>query len=168
MSGRVDDHGIDQEPNNVRAIESLSIYRSFRFGRHVELVVTDTRSHRSDHPVPAELNQQISGSARYVTPWEIIKIFDVGRTFNGGNPPAEIPFGGKTIPNVRHDSPAGSMLGSTQKAWFKDIMRRSDATWKRWGNSLPLQPLRLDFHHLDPAKGAELAFTTDCWDGFPS
>ncbi len=168
LSGQVDAHGLDTEANNLRAIDTLSIYRSFRFGRHVELVVTDTRSHRSEHPIPGELNQQISGSARYVTPWELIKIFDAGRTFAGGHPPAEIPLGDKTIPNVRRNSPAGTMLGAAQKAWFKEVLRHTDATWKLWGNSLPLQPLRLDFHHLDPAKGAELAFTTDCWDGYPS
>ena len=30
----------------------LDIYRSFRFGQHLELFLTDARSYRSDHPVP--------------------------------------------------------------------------------------------------------------------
>ena len=167
LSGEVDDHGLDQDANNLKAIGSLSIYRAFRFGRHVELVVTDTRSHRSEHPVPGELNVQISGSPRYVTPIDLVRLCDAGRTFAGGNPPAEIPLGDTTIPNPRRHSPPGTMLGAAQKAWFKQVLSNSDATWKVWANSLPLLPLRLDLDQIDP-NARELAFTIDSWDGYPS
>jgi alkaline phosphatase D len=168
LSGKVDEHGIDQETNNLAAIGSLGISRAFRWGRHLELVVTDNRSFRSEHPVPGELNVQISGSARYVTPVDLVRIFDAGRTYNGGRPPESVKLGERTVANVRRDSPAGTILGSIQKRWFKETLQRSDATWKVWGNSVPLLPLRLDLHVLDPEKGRELAFTTDCWDGYPS
>ncbi|HEY0193479.1 MAG TPA: alkaline phosphatase D family protein, partial [Kofleriaceae bacterium] len=39
------------EPNNVAAVGAISIYRSLRFGKHVELVMTDLRSYRSDHAI---------------------------------------------------------------------------------------------------------------------
>ncbi len=165
FAGKVDAHGLDQEPNNLKAIGSISIYRAFRFGKHVELIVTDTRSHRSEHPVPGALNQQISGSPRYVTPVEVVRICDAGRTYADGHPPAAITLGDKTFPNPRRDAPAGTMLGATQKDWFKRQLVASDATWKVWANSLPLQPLRLDLHQLDP-KAHELAFTIDSWDGY--
>jgi alkaline phosphatase D len=168
LSGRVDDHGLDQEPNNLAAVASLGIARSIRWGRNVELVVTDNRSFRSEHPVPGELNVQISGSARYVTPVALVRALDAGRTAAGGNPPESVSLGARAVPNPRRNSPPGTILGREQKTWFKETVRRSNATWKVWGNSVPLLPLRLDLHHLDPEKGHELAFTTDCWDGYPT
>ena len=45
-----DQHGLGQEPNNLTAINSLRGYRALRFGRNVELIVTDQRSYRSEEP----------------------------------------------------------------------------------------------------------------------
>jgi alkaline phosphatase D len=165
LSGELDDHGLDQEPNNLAALATLTIYRSFRFGRHVELIVTDTRSYRSQHPVPGELNQALGGSARYITPLPVLQICDAGRTYAAGHPPADITLGDKSFPNPRLHAPAGTMLGAAQKAWFKNQLTASPATWKVWGNSLPLQPLRLDFDQIDPA-GHPAVFTIDSWDGY--
>ena len=36
-----DDHGLGQEPNNLTAIHSLKGYRSLRWGRNVDLIITD-------------------------------------------------------------------------------------------------------------------------------
>lgn len=166
LSGDLDATGLDQEPNNLAALATLTIYRAFRFGRHVDLVVTDNRSYRSAHPVPGELNQQISGSPRYVTPYSLVRICDAGRDYADGHPPTEITLGDKSFPNPRRDAPPGTMLGAPQKAWFKRTLAASTATWKVWGNSLPLTPLRLDFDQLS-AAGHELAFTIDSWDGYP-
>jgi alkaline phosphatase D len=38
------------EPNNLLAINSLKGYRALRWGRNVELIVTDKRSYRSEEP----------------------------------------------------------------------------------------------------------------------
>src|SRR5215813_5948518 len=48
---RFDDHGLGQEPNNLTAIASLKGYRSLRWGRNVELIITDQHSYRSEEPV---------------------------------------------------------------------------------------------------------------------
>src|SRR5689334_7493395 len=45
-----DDHGLGQEPNNLAAINSLKGYRSLRWGRNVEVIITDQRSYRSEDP----------------------------------------------------------------------------------------------------------------------
>src|SRR5580765_6683589 len=45
-----DDHGLGQEPNNLTAINSLKGYRSLRWGRNLDLVITDERSYRSEEP----------------------------------------------------------------------------------------------------------------------
>ncbi|MGA2022055.1 MAG: alkaline phosphatase D family protein, partial [Candidatus Sulfotelmatobacter sp.] len=45
-----DEHGLGQEPNNLAAIGSLTGYRALRWGRNVELIVTDQRTYRSEEP----------------------------------------------------------------------------------------------------------------------
>lgn len=162
-----DEHGFYREPNNLAAVNSMTIYRSFRWGRHAELVVTDTRSYRSEHPVPGELNTEISGSARYISPLPLVEILDAGREANGGSPPERIPLGEMEIPNPRREAPPGTMLGPAQKSWFKETLRRSDATWKLWGNSVPAMPMRLDLDQIDPAASPTV-FTIDTWEGYPS
>jgi alkaline phosphatase D len=163
-----DDHGLYREANNMAAIESLTIYRAFRWGRHVELVVTDTRSYRSEHCIPGELNVELSGSARYISPLPLVELLDAGREANDGDPPAEIPVPGGTIPNPRVDAPRGTMLGHAQKEWFLETLERSGATWKLWANSVPAMPLRLDLDRLDPEAGVPTVFTIDTWEGYPS
>ena len=39
------------EPNNRAALKSLTGYRSLRWGKNVELIVTDQRSYRSEEPL---------------------------------------------------------------------------------------------------------------------
>lgn len=39
-----------QEPNNLTAIHSLRGYRTLRWRRNVELIITDQRSYRSEEP----------------------------------------------------------------------------------------------------------------------
>ena len=47
---KFDEHGLGQEPNNLAAINSLMGYRALRWGRNVELIITDQRSYRSEEP----------------------------------------------------------------------------------------------------------------------
>ncbi|MFC7335379.1 alkaline phosphatase D family protein [Rhodocista pekingensis] len=161
----VDDDNLLQEPNNLAAIGSLTIYRSLRFGRHVELVLTDTRSYRSDHAVPDELGIAISGQATYMLPLPLVALMDAGRTANGGNPPAVLTLGDRQVPNPRKDSPAGTLLGGPQKAWLKETLVRSDATWKLLATSVPFLPMRVDMARIDP-KAQTLVLTADAWDGY--
>lgn len=166
-SAPVDDAYLLQEENNLKALASLTIYRSLRFGRHVELVLTDTRSYRSDHAVPDELGIALTGQATYMLPRELVALLDAGRTANGGNPPATLNLGGKQMPNPRKDSPAGTLFGPTQKAWLKETLSASDATWKLLATSVPFLPMRLDMDQVDP-KSTTLVLTADAWDGFPT
>ena len=43
---KFDDHGLGLEPGNLAAIESLSPYRNLRWGRNLDLIITDQYSHR--------------------------------------------------------------------------------------------------------------------------
>ena len=162
------------EPNNVAAIGAISIYRSFRFGKHVELVMTDERSYRSDHAIPEALtNNAVFFAPRGLLPLPLVNIFDQGSTAttDNGHPPTSVTFTvpGKdpiVFPNVRHDSPVGTMLGKQQKAWWKATMKQSDATWKLWGNEVTL--MRLKIQQLGPADVSDRVVTGDSWDGYAS
>ena len=157
--------GLHPESNNRTAVQSMTIYRSFRWGRHMELTLTDTRSYRSMHPVPPEINRQIAGTDRYLTPLRVVEVFDAGRTYNGGHPPPMVKVGEQEVPNVRRDHPPGTMLGAPQKDWWKATMAASDATWKIWGHSVPTLPMRLDLGAVNP-EAETVVFTTDTWDGY--
>ena len=45
-----DENGLGDEPNNLAAINSLIGYRSFRYGKHLDLIITDQHSYRSADP----------------------------------------------------------------------------------------------------------------------
>ena len=88
-------------------------------------------------------------------PEDAARIFDGGRTFNGGNPPNEISFNGAHVPNPRKKAPPQTILGATQKAWFQDQLRKSTATWKIWGNSEGAPDWRSDPQNLPPGLTKE-------------
>ncbi|MEZ4401396.1 MAG: alkaline phosphatase D family protein [Kofleriaceae bacterium] len=155
------------EANNVAAIGAIAIYRSLRFGQHVELVVTDLRSYRSDHAVPEELAALAIEyvNNRYVLPVSDVEILDAGRTANGGNPPAQ--YGVNGLANPRVATPPGTMLGKAQKAWWKASMQGSTATWKLWGNQVPF----MRFYINNVAGGpliVDRIMSADAWDGYPT
>ncbi|MGQ0835701.1 MAG: alkaline phosphatase D family protein [Gammaproteobacteria bacterium] len=140
-----DEHGFSREPNNVAAVESLTAYRTVRWGRHLELVVTDMHSYRSSEPTGRpEAAELASDDFPDLLPQEAIEILDAGRAYAGGKPPAAIALGEKRIANFRKAEPPQSILGADQKAWFLDTLRNSRATWKVWGNSQGTLDTRAD------------------------
>jgi len=164
-----DDDNFVREPNNVAAIGAISIYRSLRFGKHVELVMTDLRSYRSDHAIPEEFTQNpVFFAPRAVLPLPLVNTLDAGRTANDNNPPDSVAFlgGAVVFPNVRKASPPGTMLGKQQKAWWKSTMQGSDATWKLWGNEVTL--MRLKIQQLGATDVSDRVVAGDSWDGYPT
>jgi len=157
------------EQTNAAAIDSLQLYRSFRWGQHAEVIVTDTRSYRSEHPVPTDVALAGARHPRAMLSAQLIETCDAGRTSNGGKPPATLTSGGKSFPNVRRDTAPGTALGPEQKAWWKRRMKESRATWKLWASSVPLSGLRFDLNFWTGRQDNDLcAFTTDAWDGYPT
>jgi alkaline phosphatase D len=141
---RFDDHGLGQEPNNLAAIRSLTAYRALRYGRHLDLIITDQHSYRSEDPISHPDVGKLATDFPSFFPQEAGEILDAGRSYDGGKPPAEIRFGDVHIPNPRKDAPPQTILGAEQKAWFKERLRRSRATWKIWGNSIGTPDYRAD------------------------
>jgi alkaline phosphatase D len=152
---RFDVHGLGQEPNNLAAIHSLKGYRALRWGRNMELIITDQRSYRSEEPFyHPEAKALASDSFPGFVPEEVLEILDAGNAYNGAHPPAAIPYGNTAVPNFRKDQPATTLLGSEQKAWFMERLRTSKATWKIWGDTVATLEMRADPQNLPPGLGA--------------
>ncbi|MGZ5987096.1 MAG: alkaline phosphatase D family protein, partial [Caulobacteraceae bacterium] len=144
-----DDHGLGQEPNNLAAIENLTSYRALRFGKNVELILTDQHSYRSEDPSDApQAGALVTPDFPVLEPEEINQILDPGRAYEGGKPPPVIKVGDKSVPNWRKDGPPVSMLGAKQKAWFFKTLKASTATWKVWGATNGTLEMRADFQNL--------------------
>jgi alkaline phosphatase D len=160
------------EPNNVAAVGAITIYRSLRFGQHVELVMTDERSYRSDHAIPEELTigpfAALFFAPRNALPLDLVNELDKG---NSASPPrAAIPLPGlppeAAFPNARVFSPPGTMLGARQKQWWKDTMKKSNATWKLWGNEVMVMRMRIQ--RLGATDIGDRMVSGDAWDGYPT
>jgi alkaline phosphatase D len=147
-----DDHGLGLEPNNLAALGSLTIYRALRWGRHVDLILTDNRSYTTGPYDPGPIIPQ---GYRGMLPQEAYEIVDSGRAYGGGNPPATIRYGGKDLPNTRREGSPDQHLGAAQKAWFLDRLKSSRATWKIWGHSFGTLTVRTDPQNLPTGIVAE-------------
>ena len=150
-----DDTGLGTEPNNLAAINSLIIYRALRWGRHIDLLLTDNRSFRSRDPGNHdEINPLFADDTLGFVPEELWAQLDAGREYDNGNPPAKLTMGDKSVDNYVAKAAPQTMLGAKQKAWFLDKLRNAQATWKVWGNSLGALDTRVDPQNLPPGLGA--------------
>jgi alkaline phosphatase D len=146
---KFDENGLGIEPNDLTAIRSLIAYRTLRYGRHLDLIITDQHSYRSEDPTSDPELEKLGGPEFLgMFPEEAMEICDAGRAFNQGKPPAEIAFGDVRVANPRKSAPPQTILGVEQKAWLKDQLGKSSATWKIWGNSLGTLEWRVDPQHL--------------------
>ncbi len=169
-----DDDGMGQEPNNLAAIHALTLYRAMRWGKNVDLILTDNRSYRSalglDDPRAEAFNDP---KFPYAVAQEIVEITDAGRNYNNGNPPDMLVFGDVKAENWQKDRSPHTMLGLEQNQWFlKSLADSTPPHWKLWG-ACRREPLtrKIDFHNL-PAetgqhwRGAGYAnMTSDDWSG---
>lgn len=141
---RFDDRGLGQEPNNLAAINCLTGYRNLRWGRNVDLIITDQHSYRSEDPMDrAEAKAFESDDFPDMIPEQIQREFDAGR---GGHPPQTV-------------------LGSVQKAWFLDKLKNSKATWKVWGNTAGTLDMRSDPQNLPQGLGKPWTAGYAGWGG---
>jgi alkaline phosphatase D len=148
---RFDAHGLGQEPNNLTALASLTGYRAMRWGRHVELLITDQRSYRSEDPNSRpEAQDFVTKDFPELIPQEALEVLDAGRIYAGGKPPEAIAFGDKQIANFRKQEPPQTILGAEQKTWFLNRLKTSTATWKVWGNTTGALDCRADPKNLPP------------------
>lgn len=142
-----DARGVGLEPNNLAAITALKIQRAFRYGKNVDLILTDNRSFMSPGGSYTGL-PEIKFSA---TPETMLDILDQGQAYDGGHPPASIRLGELEFPNPNKDAPPEAYLGLDQMAWFKDRLRAARAPWKIWGHSFGTLTGRTDPQNLPTA-----------------
>jgi alkaline phosphatase D len=153
--GKFDSHGFGDEPNNRLAVSSLKGYRALRWGRHIDLLITDQRSYRSepmlDRPEADALGNE---SFPELVPREAVEMLDAGQLSKAD----AVTIGGKEIANFRKTEPPQTILGEEQKRWFLERLSQSQATWKIWGNTLGTLDYRADPQNLP-------AGLTDRWPG---
>jgi alkaline phosphatase D len=151
---RFDEHGLGQEPNNLAAIASLKGYRSLRWGKHLDLLITDQHSYRSEEPSGRrEAHALSSDDFPELFPQEAMEILDAGRAYGRGKPPETISYGEARLTNFRRSEPPQTVLGAEQKAWFLERLRASKATWKVWGNSAGTLDWRADPQNIPAGMG---------------
>jgi alkaline phosphatase D len=154
---------VNPNPDNLAALASLTIYRSLRWGKRLEIFLTDNRSYKSR---PLDIPKDADGKRPPLPPVDWVRILDAGRTANGGKPPATMPE--TEIANPRREHAAGSVLGPEQKAWFKAALKNSDAQWKVWANSFPALPIRIDLSNIPFFGMHDACLGLDGWNGYPS
>lgn len=146
-----DGDGLGLEPNNLTAIHSLVAYRSLRYGRNLDVILTDQFSYRSADAFSDPSLGKLGGEEFYAMfPESLMRVLDGGRAANGGNPPPEIRFNDAHVPNPQRNAPPQTLLGAEQKAWFKDKLESSTASWKIWANSKSALDHRADPQNLPP------------------
>lgn len=131
----------------------ITIYRRLRYGKNVELFMTDQRSYRDDHLIP-------EGPA----------------DTSVGKPGKNTSLGSrycvrKSGFDPREADAKPTLLGAKQKAWLLDAVKSSNATWKVWGNEVQAWQMVLKLSDL-PSVPALFSYTiyvnADQWDGFRS
>lgn len=149
------------QPDASTGFTNIRIYRDFRVGKNMHLVMTDQRLYRDDHIVDEGAFAQMIGhdpvngddsvGSRYFVPQQVLNQFEQGKTAAMGRAP--------------------SILGTTQTQWFKNTLKNTDATWKVWGNEVALSRMWID---LRAQPGIPVQYQSryivncDAWDGYPA
>ncbi len=145
-----DARGVSRELNNLAAIGALKVYRAFRFGKNIDLILTDNRSYMG----PPVQDQDVPTFDFGANTREVNDILDQGRAYAGGKPPATIRVGDKQVPNPQREAPPQAYLGLEQMAWLKQRLRAARAPWKIWGHSFGTLSQRTDPQNLPPEFAA--------------
>ena len=138
---------------NASYPDDIRIYRTLRYGRHVDLVLIDGRLYRQDHLVPEG-------------PVDL----EVGK-FSANSSLGSRNFVLKSGFDEREAAARPTMLGQTQKAWLIEQLTSSDATWKFLGSDVQLSQMLVDLRSFEllPEQFRNLFyFSVDQWDGYRS
>jgi phosphodiesterase/alkaline phosphatase D-like protein len=131
---------------NGRGDGEFVMYRMFRWGAHAEIIMLDGRTYRdASAAATCTSNGQPDPLPSAAAPDAAAPLRGI-RGFTGL--PAELPPGCLDAMN----DPARTMLGAEQKAFLKERLSASTATWKFVVNPVPIQAL--------------LALPYDRWEGY--
>ncbi|WGS47733.1 alkaline phosphatase D family protein (plasmid) [Burkholderia sp. JSH-S8] len=137
---------------------NIRIYRAFRFGTLMHLVMTDERLYRDDHVVSEAAIARTRGhdpvhgddaaGSRYFVKQDVLQRYEARDTAQLGRAP--------------------SMLGPEQTQWWKATLKGSPAIWKVWGNEVMLNRLWFEMPGAPKNPAARLVVDCDAWDGYPA
>lgn len=141
------------------AYDNIRIYRDFKFGTLMHLVMTDQRLYRDDHTISEQAFAFLTGAdqangnssvgSRYFVPLPLLQQFE-----------------GLDTTTLKR---APSILGATQTQWWKDTLKASTASWKVWGNEVTLNRMWVDLRAAAPAPyNNQYVVNADAWDGYPA
>ena len=172
---QVDDNFLFTDPDNLAALNAMTIYRTISWGSLVDLIIPDLRSYRSPGANPGmSLAALIEGTASAAAfegaslyEGSMLRTLAEGREANGGNPPETVTNHGVTVANPRRNDPPVTMLGAEQKNWYKQCLTHSKARWKVIANAVPMAGFYLNPGDVVPEAGNGYKWT-DSWDGFPN
>lgn len=115
------------------SFDNIRIYRAFRFGTLATLLMTDERLYRADHVIPEQEVGSDIGS-RYFVPRQLLSQVEALKMVNAGGQLSPV-----------------SLLGDTQRDWWKTQLRASTTAWNLWGNEVSL--LRMQFNGTRAVAG---------------
>lgn len=125
------------------------LYRSFRFGNLVDLILTEQRLQRTDHAIPEDVAHG-----------------PLGLTGGMGSrlmaDPAEL---------ASRTNNSQKILGDEQMAWTKGQLTKSGVVWKLLAGESPLVNMSIDLSSepdLDPALRKVSVMSADSWGGYTS
>ncbi len=116
---------------SVSGAQTIKIYRDFQFGNLAHLIMTDERLYRSDHIIPEAAPNPSTGQelgsigSRYMVPADTLASIEQRK------------IAGTALLGTEPLSMA-TILGATQREWWKARMSSASATWKLWGNEVSL------------------------------
>ncbi|MCX7205133.1 MAG: alkaline phosphatase D family protein [Proteobacteria bacterium] len=137
-----------------KGFQNIRLYRDFRFGKLLHLVMTDQRLYRADHVIPEAAAGSSIGS-RYMVPTPVLAGAEAQKIA------AAKPLGDELA--------LVSILGKTQRDWWQNTMKASTATWKLWGNEVSLLKMCVNGKSLTAAPKdfqTEIILNADQWDGY--
>jgi alkaline phosphatase D len=132
--------------------DDITVYRAVRYGRHVELLLTDQRYYRSDHVIPEGPLDLTVGKLVPYSPLGA-RIFAVKAGFD-----------------LKEQAARPTMLGTKQLGWLTARLKQSKATWKLIGSQTIVAQMLLDLSQQQVPKmfKQEYYFKLDQWDGYRS
>ncbi len=122
--------------STTASFQNVRIYRDLPFGKLAHFIVTDERLYRADHIIPEAAPNPATGAAlgsvgsRYFVPADTRDAIEAAKM-------KAVSAGSDAL------APA-SILGTTQRDWWKQTMSSSTATWKLWCNEVSLLRMGLD------------------------
>lgn len=133
----------------VTDFSRFKLYRSFRWGNLVDLMLTEQRLQRTDHPIREDLPHQPLGQTGPIGSRALLA-------------PAEL---------AANSSAAHKLVGDEQMAWLKGKLQQKGVVWKLIAGESPMMHLPLDLTKepdYDPALKKVHLLSGEAWEGYPA